>query len=64
MVDDVHEFGSSLRPDVARGFLHVFNVFLLTARVISIVSGVHLYLDCFPACMAPSSDYTESCTQY
>ena len=28
-IDDVvHDFGSSLRPDVGRGFLHVSNVFL------------------------------------
>ena len=26
---DVHDYGSSLRPDVGRGFLHVSNVFLL-----------------------------------
>ena len=29
MVDVVHDFGSSLRPDVGRGFLHVSNVSLL-----------------------------------
>ena len=28
IVDFVHDFGSSLRLDVGRGFLHVSNVFL------------------------------------
>ena len=30
IVDVVHDFVSSLQPDVGRGFLHVSNVFLLT----------------------------------
>ena len=29
IVDVVHDFVSSLQPDVGRGFLHVSNVFLL-----------------------------------
>ena len=29
IVDVVHDFVSSLQPDVSRGFLHVSNVFLL-----------------------------------
>ena len=29
MVDAVHDFVSSLQPDVGRGFLHISNVFLL-----------------------------------
>ena len=34
IVDVVHDFVSSLQPDVGRGFLHVSNVFLLNvARV-------------------------------
>ena len=28
IVDIVHDFGSSLQPDVGRGFLHICNVFL------------------------------------
>ena len=28
IVDVVHDFASSLQPDVGRGFLHVSNVFL------------------------------------
>ena len=30
IVDVVHDFGSSLRPNVGRGFLYVSNVFLLS----------------------------------
>ena len=47
IVDVVHDFGSSLRPDVGRGFLHVSNVFLFklrtgqeTSRVAGIYKGV------------------------
>ena len=29
IIDVVHDFVSSLQPDVGRGFLHVSNVFLL-----------------------------------
>ena len=29
MVDVVHDFGSSLQPDIGRGFLHVSNMYLL-----------------------------------
>ena len=31
IVDVVHDFVSSLQPDVGRGFLHVSNVFLLNS---------------------------------
>ena len=30
IVDVVHDFVSSLQPDVGRGFLHVSNVFMLS----------------------------------
>ena len=30
IVDVVHDFVSSLQPDVGRGFLHVSNVFLFS----------------------------------
>ena len=30
IADVVHDFGSSLQPDVGRGFLHVSNVFLFS----------------------------------
>ena len=33
IVDVVHDFVSSLQPDVGRGFLHVSNVFLLYIMV-------------------------------
>ena len=33
IVDVVHDFVSSLQPDVGRGFLHVSNVFLLLNRL-------------------------------
>ena len=32
IVDVVHDFVSSLQPDVGRGFLHVSNVFLLNSQ--------------------------------
>ena len=32
IVDVVHDFGSSLRPDVGRGFLHVSSVFLFLTK--------------------------------
>ena len=32
IVDVVHDFVSSLQPDVGRGFLHVSNVFLLNSE--------------------------------
>ena len=33
-IDDVvHDFVSSLQPDVGRGFLHVSNVFLLKLKL-------------------------------
>ena len=34
IVDDVHDFERSPRPDVGRGFLHVSNVFLLDVYVL------------------------------
>ena len=34
IVDVGHDFGSSLRPDVGRGFLHVSNVFLFKSALI------------------------------
>ena len=34
IVDVVHEFVSSLQPDVGRGFLHVSNVFLLILQIV------------------------------
>ena len=43
IVDVVHDFVSSLQPDVGRGFLHVSNVFLflLCFRIIiSVTNGV------------------------
>ena len=33
IVDVVHDFVSSLQPDVGRGFLHVSNVFLLLSLI-------------------------------
>ena len=33
IVDVVHDFVSSLQPDVGRGFLHVSNVFLLNIGI-------------------------------
>ena len=33
IVDVVHDFVSSLQPDVGRGFLHVSNVFLLKSSI-------------------------------
>ena len=34
IVDVVHDFVSSLQPDVGRGFLHVSNVFLFNSETI------------------------------
>ena len=39
IVDVVHDFVSSLQPDVGRGFLHVSNVFLYVYMFI--VYSVH-----------------------
>ena len=36
VVDVVHDFVSSLQPDVGRGFLHVSNVFLLEFTIMCI----------------------------
>ena len=33
IVDVVHDFVSSLQPDVGRGFLHVSNLFLLKCSI-------------------------------
>ena len=33
IVDVVHDFVSSLQPDVGRGFLHVSNVFLSIMKI-------------------------------
>ena len=40
IVDVVHDFVSSLQPDVGRGFLHVSNVFLFKCGWLLI--GIHL----------------------
>ena len=37
IVDVVHDFVSSLQPDVGRGFLHVSNVFLLLGEFINVI---------------------------
>ena len=44
IVDVVHDFVSSLQPDVGRGFLHVSNVFLYNFfKEIGKVQGVTFY---------------------
>ena len=42
IVDVVHDFVSSLQPDVGRGFLHVSNVFLfnLSNMIVELVDFV------------------------
>ena len=40
IVDVVHDFVSSLQPDVGRGFLHVSNVFLFFS-VLQMDCGIH-----------------------
>ena len=44
IVDVVHDFVSSLQPDVGRGFLHVSNVFLYFITVISFSKAMILTL--------------------
>ena len=50
IVDVVHDFASSLQPDVGRGFLHVSNVFLLiiSSQIIydhmEIIQHQHLFI--------------------
>ena len=34
IIDVVHDFASSLQPDVGRGFLHVSNVFLFQVALV------------------------------
>ena len=43
IVDVVHDFVSSLQPDVGRGFLHVSNVFLFELISIFLASKDHFY---------------------
>ena len=45
IVNIVHDFVSSLQPDVGRGFLHVSNVFLLKYRYKDKYPGTQQLLD-------------------
>ena len=42
IVDVVHDFVSSLQPDIGRGFLHVSNVFLLFGVMCCLLSSFHV----------------------
>ena len=44
IVDVVHDFVSSLQPDVGRGFLHVSNVFLYIIAQVYRLSAVHFQM--------------------
>ena len=57
IVDVVHDFASSLQPDVGRGFLHVSNVFLFycvaagNTAFVEVPVGLGVVVVCVCVCM-------------
>ena len=57
IIDVVHDFASSLQPDVGRGFLHVSNVFLFycvaagNTAFVEVHVGLGVVVVCVCVCM-------------
>ena len=57
IIDVVHDFASSLEPDVGRGFLHVSNVFLFycvaagNTAFVEVHIGLGVVVVCVCVCM-------------